>query len=60
MADFGRDFIGRDALLERANNQRRTKVTLEWNDEDAAAVMHDSMFPANGTPAKLLNMPMPM
>lgn len=58
--DFGRDFIGRDALLEKANNQRRTKVTLEWNDEDATAVMRDSIFPANGTPAKFLSMPMPM
>ncbi|MFD1985741.1 aminomethyl transferase family protein [Mesorhizobium newzealandense] len=58
--DFGRDFIGRDALLERANHQRRTKVTLEWDDQDAAAVMQDSIFPANGTPAKFLNMPMPM
>ncbi|GLS40051.1 glycine cleavage system protein T [Mesorhizobium tianshanense] len=58
--DFGRDFIGRDTLLEKANNQRRTKVTLVWNDEDAAAVMRDSIFPANGTPAKFLNMPIPM
>lgn len=60
LIDFNRDFIGRDALREKADNQRRTKVTLEWSDEDAAAVMHDSVFPANGKPAKYLNMPMPM
>ncbi len=60
LIDFNRDFIGRDALLEKANNPRRTKVTLEWRDEDAAAIMHDSIFPANGTPPKYLNMPMPM
>jgi glycine cleavage system aminomethyltransferase T len=58
--DFDRDFIGRDALVERAGNQRRTKVTLEWNDDDAAAVMHDSLFPATGSPTKFLNLPLPM
>lgn len=45
LIDFNRDFIGRDALLEKANNQRRTKVTLEWVDEDAAAGMKDSISP---------------
>ncbi|MFD2055807.1 aminomethyl transferase family protein [Mesorhizobium calcicola] len=60
LIDFNRDFIGRDALLEKANNQRRTKVTLEWNDEDTKAVMEDSIFPMAATPAKFINMPMPM
>jgi vanillate/3-O-methylgallate O-demethylase len=59
LIDFNRDFIGRDALIAKASNQRRTKVTLEWDDKDAGAVMQDSIFPT-GTPAKSLNMPMPM
>ncbi|BCH27745.1 aminomethyltransferase family protein [Mesorhizobium sp. L-8-3] len=58
--DFNRDFIGRDALAKKAENQRRSKVTLEWDDKDAAAVMQDSIFPGDGAPAKFLNMPMPM
>jgi glycine cleavage system aminomethyltransferase T len=60
LIDFERDFIGRDALLERKQNQRRTKVTLEWNDEDAASLINDSLFPHDHRPAKYLNMPMPM
>ncbi len=60
LIDFERDFIGRDALLEKKQNQRRTKVTLEWNDEDAASLINESLFPHDHQPAKYLNMPMPM
>ena len=58
--DFERDFIGREALLERSKSQRRTKVTLEWHDEDVAAVMDDSLFPGTASPAKFLSLPLPM
>ena len=58
--DFDRDFIGRDALVQRADNQRRTKVTLEWNDADAAAVMQGSLFPGKGAAAKFMSLPCPM
>ena len=60
MIDFDREFIGRDALVERAANQRRTKVTLEWNDQDAEAVLRDSLFPGADGPAKSLSIPLPM
>jgi glycine cleavage system aminomethyltransferase T len=60
LIDFNRDFIGRDALREKAENQRRKKVTLEWLDEDVADVMKDSIFPGPDTPSKYLSMPMPM
>ena len=60
LIDFNRHFLGRDALLEKVKTQRRTKVTLEWDDKDAAAVMRDSIFPGGDAPAKYLNMPMPM
>ena len=32
--DWGRDFIGRDALQEKADNSERTKVSLVWNHDD--------------------------
>ena len=43
LVDWNRDFLGRDALRERADNQRRTKVTLEWNDDDVADIIKDSL-----------------
>jgi vanillate/3-O-methylgallate O-demethylase len=60
LIDFNRDFIGRDALVEKVENQRRTKVTLEWNDEDALAVARDSLFPKQQVPAKALGLPLSM
>lgn len=60
LIDFNRDFIGRDALRERAKNVRRKKVTLEWNDDDAADVMRSSLFPDEALPAKYMNLPVPM
>lgn len=59
LIDWDRDFVGRDALREKAANRKRTKVTLEWNDEDVAKVMADAVFP-NGTPARYVAMPSPM
>ena len=60
LIDFDRNFIGRDALVQKKENQRRTKVTLEWSDEDVASLINDSLFPHGGAPTKYLNMPMPM
>ncbi|MDN4476310.1 aminomethyl transferase family protein [Demequina sp. SYSU T00192] len=35
---FNHDFIGRDALLAAKDAPKRTRVTLEWNEEDVARV----------------------
>lgn len=52
------DFIGRDALQKRADN-RRTKVTLEWNNEDVFNVMRRSV--GSDIPrAKFIALPVPM
>ena len=42
MVNFDRDFVGRDALMERASNGR-TKVTLELNPDDVFRVMRASV-----------------
>lgn len=59
LIDWERDFIGRDALREKADNRRRSKVTLVWNDDDVSDVMKSSLFdPTN--PAKFMSLPVPM
>jgi vanillate/3-O-methylgallate O-demethylase len=57
--DFDRDFIGRDALRRRKREQRRTKVTLVWNEDDATDIIKSSLF---DTPygAKFINTPLSM
>jgi vanillate/3-O-methylgallate O-demethylase len=57
--DWDRDFLGRDALAKRAENQQRRKVTLVWNDADVAAVNESALF-GNGTPAQFIALPSPM
>ncbi|KQP70696.1 aminomethyltransferase [Microbacterium sp. Leaf288] len=42
--DWNREFVGRDALRERFENQRRRKVTLEWNDEDVVSAIAAGFF----------------
>ncbi|MDD7972859.1 aminomethyl transferase family protein [Roseinatronobacter alkalisoli] len=59
LIDWDRDFIGAKALKAKQANQTRTKVTLEWDDEDVARVMGDAMFKRNGG-AQFIAMPMPM
>jgi vanillate/3-O-methylgallate O-demethylase len=44
LVDWDRDFLGRDALKERAANQTRTKVTLEWNDADVADAIKSALY----------------
>ena len=58
MVKFDHDFIGRDALQARAAN-KRTKVTLEWNNEDVFEVMRRSV--GNDMPrTKFISLPVPM
>ena len=52
------EFIGRDALQSRPQN-RRTKVTLEWNNEDVFNVMRRSVG-ADFPRAKFIALPVPM
>jgi vanillate/3-O-methylgallate O-demethylase len=59
LIDWDREFLGHDALAERASNQRRTKVTLVWNDEDVAAVIESALFD-NQHWAQFIAMPSPM
>lgn len=59
LIDFNRDFIGRDALLEKSKSPRRNKVTLVWNDDDVADVMRASLFTGRGR-AKYMALPNPM
>jgi len=58
LVHFDHDFIGRDALQKRGEN-RRTKVTLEWNNDDVFKVMQQSV--AIGKPrTKFISLPVPM
>lgn len=58
LVHFDHDFIGRDALQARGENQR-TKVTLEWNNDDVFKVMQQSV--AVGSPrTKFISLPVPM
>lgn len=59
LIDLSRDFIGRQALEQKLNNQKRTKVTLEWNRDDVLSVLRGSLFP-DKKPARYLNTPNPM
>ena len=59
LIDWNRDFVGRDALKDRAANQRRTKVTLVWNDDDVAATIKASLFD-HEKPGRFMALPTPM
>jgi vanillate/3-O-methylgallate O-demethylase len=48
VVNFDHDFIGRDALLERAGQPHATKVWLRWHPEDCARVLADSLFKKPG------------
>jgi len=52
---FDHDFHGREALERHAADQRRRKVTLIWNADDVASIVHSQLVP--GTPAKWLDFP---
>ena len=54
--DFDHDFIGKDALQKNVENPSRKKVTLLWNDEDAAEILSSSLLQQDGG-AKYLDLP---
>jgi glycine cleavage system aminomethyltransferase T len=54
---FDHDFVGRQALEETVNNQKRKKVTLVWNGEDIARVF-GSLFRDGGDAAKYIDLPL--
>ena len=41
--DFDHDFVGKEALRERVENQQRTKVVLRWDQGDTSDLV-DSLF----------------
>jgi len=59
MVHFEHDFIGRDALLARKDQPCRTKVTLEWNNDDVFRVMQQSLG-RNRPRTKFISLPVPM
>lgn len=59
LIDFDHDFIGRDALRDKVEHQRRTKVTFLWNSNDVMDILRSSLAP-DGTPAKYIAQPDPM
>ena len=54
---FDHDFVGREALEETVNNQKRQKVTLVWNGDDIARVF-GSLFADGGGIAKYIDLPL--
>ena len=58
LVDWDHDFVGKEGLREKAANQRRKKVTLEWHDDDVAAVATASLF--GDTPSRYVGFPLPM
>jgi vanillate/3-O-methylgallate O-demethylase len=59
LVDWDRDFLGREALRERADNRKRTKVTLVWNDDDVASTIESALFD-QAHPAQFIALPSPM
>lgn len=59
LIDFEHEFIGRDALMERKKYQKRTKVTLVWNNDDVFAAIRDSLIPGHRCP-KYIDLPVPV
>lgn len=55
--DWDRDFVGRDALREEAEDPARTKVSLVWDDEDVLKLFA-SLF-REGTPYKYFDLSEP-
>jgi len=53
---FDHDFLGKEALQRHADNQTRTKVTLEWNEEDVKNAM-GSILDKDQLPAKYIELP---
>ncbi|MGY4098805.1 hypothetical protein ACW2Q0_04450 [Nocardia sp. R16R-3T] len=59
LVDWDRDFVGRDALKVKADNQYRRKVTLEWNDDDVTSALASTLF-GEGPGARFIGLPTPL
>ena len=57
LIDFDHEFIGKDALREMVENQKRTKVSLFWKQDDVADV-YASLF-REGDTYKFFELPYP-
>lgn len=55
--DLDHDFVGRDALADEIHDPSRTKVTLEWHDDDVIDAF-GTLF-AQGETAKQMALPVP-
>ncbi|MHA6668427.1 aminomethyl transferase family protein [Homoserinimonas sp. A447] len=53
---FDHEFLGKEALQQHAENQRRTKVTLVWNDDDVTRAL-GSVLGDDELPAKYIELP---
>lgn len=58
LVKFDHDFIGREALEQRAKEPARKKVWLRWNDDDVARVYASCLFGGEQR-AKFLETPLP-
>lgn len=52
---FDHEFLGKEALQRHSENQRRTKVTLVWNNEDVTKALGSIL--GEGVPAKYIELP---
>jgi len=59
MVHFDHDFIGREALLARKEQPHRTKVTLEWNNDDVFQTLQRSVGKARPR-TRFISLPIPM
>ena len=59
MVHFEHDFIGRDALMALKDQRPRTKVTLEWNNDDVFKTLQRSVGPDRPR-SRFINLPIPM
>ena len=55
--DWDREFVGKEALAARAENPRRTKVSLVWDDEDVVDLFASLL--REGTPYKFFDLSHP-
>lgn len=60
LADPNRDYIGRDAVLERVASPRRKKVSFVWNEDDVTDALRSGLFDGPKSRAKTINIPNPM
>ena len=56
LVNYEHEFVGRDALRRRREEPSLTKVTLQWNREDAAALFAEMLTPG-GRDVRFLHLP---